>query len=62
MLLSDAEKETVVDYVTQGNHAQLISSIKERLWPMGDETVFIPGHGPESTFGEERRFNPYVKA
>lgn len=27
---------------------------------MGDETVFIPGHGPESTFGEERRFNPYV--
>ncbi len=44
----------------QGNHAQLISSIRERLWPMGDETVFIPGHGPESTFGEERRFNPYV--
>ena len=44
----------------QGNHAQLIASIKERLWPMGDETVFIPGHGPESTFGEERRFNPYV--
>ncbi len=45
----------------QGNHAQLISSIRERLWPMGDDTVFIPGHGPESTFGEERRFNPYVK-
>jgi hydroxyacylglutathione hydrolase len=44
----------------QGNHAQLIASIKERLWPMGDDTVFIPGHGPESTFGEERRFNPYV--
>jgi glyoxylase-like metal-dependent hydrolase (beta-lactamase superfamily II) len=45
----------------QGNHAQLISSIKERLWPMGDDTVFIPGHGPESTFGEERRSNPYVR-
>jgi len=44
-----------------GNHAELISSIRERLWPMGDDTVFIPGHGPESTFGEERRFNPYVK-
>jgi len=43
-----------------GNHAELISSIRERLWPMGDDTVFIPGHGPESTFGEERRFNPYV--
>jgi hydroxyacylglutathione hydrolase len=46
----------------QGNHAQLIASIKERLWPMGDDTVFIPGHGPEGTLGEERRFNPYVKA
>jgi glyoxylase-like metal-dependent hydrolase (beta-lactamase superfamily II) len=28
---------------------------------MGDETVFIPGHGPESTFGRERRSNPYVR-
>ena len=45
----------------QGNHAQLISSIRERLWPMGDNTVFIPGHGPESTLGEERQFNPYVR-
>ena len=45
----------------QGNHAQLISSIRERLWPMGDETVFIPGHGPESTFGRERRSNPFVR-
>ncbi|QEA13059.1 MBL fold metallo-hydrolase [Comamonas flocculans] len=44
----------------QGNHAQLIASITERLWPMGDETVFIPGHGPESSFGRERRSNPYV--
>ncbi|MES2937233.1 MAG: MBL fold metallo-hydrolase [Pseudomonadota bacterium] len=44
----------------QGNHASLISSICERLWPMGDDTVFIPGHGPESTFGRERKTNPYV--
>ncbi|NBU87901.1 MAG: MBL fold metallo-hydrolase [Betaproteobacteria bacterium] len=43
-----------------GDHATLISSITERLWPMGDDTVFIPGHGPESTFGRERRTNPYV--
>jgi hydroxyacylglutathione hydrolase len=43
-----------------GNHAELLASIRERLWPMGDDTVFIPGHGPEGTFGEERRFNPYV--
>lgn len=45
----------------QGNHDQLIASIRERLWPMGDDTVFIPGHGPESTFGRERRSNPYVR-
>ena len=44
----------------QGNHAQLIASITERLWPMGDDTVFISGHGPESSFGRERRSNPYV--
>ncbi|RQO57253.1 hypothetical protein DBR47_15595 [Paucibacter sp. KBW04] len=44
-----------------GDHATLIKSITERLWPMGDETVFIPGHGPESTFGRERRSNPYVQ-
>ena len=45
----------------QGNHEDLIRSIRERLWPMGNETVFIPGHGPESTFGRERRSNPYVR-
>ena len=45
----------------QGNHEDLLRSIRERLWPMGDETVFIPGHGPESTFGRERRSNPYVR-
>ena len=43
-----------------GDHATLIASITERLWPMGHDTVFIPGHGPESTFGRERRSNPYV--
>ena len=45
----------------QGDHDQLIASITQRLWPMGDDTVFIPGHGPESTFGRERRSNPYVR-
>jgi glyoxylase-like metal-dependent hydrolase (beta-lactamase superfamily II) len=44
----------------QGNHQDLLDSITQRLWPMGDDTVFIPGHGPESTFGRERRSNPYV--
>jgi len=44
-----------------GDTDQLIASIRERLWPMGDATVFIPGHGPESTFGQERRSNPFVR-
>jgi hydroxyacylglutathione hydrolase len=44
----------------RGNHADLIRSITERLWPYGNDTVFIPGHGPESTFGQERQSNPYV--
>jgi len=44
-----------------GNHNELIRSITQRLWPMGDDTVFIPGHGPESSFGVERRSNPYVR-
>jgi len=45
----------------QGDHATLVASITGKLWPMRDETVFIPGHGPESTFGQERRTNPYVR-
>lgn len=44
----------------QGDHDTLIASITQRLWPMGDDVTFIPGHGPESTFGRERRSNPYV--
>lgn len=44
----------------QGDQDTLIASIVQRLWPMGDDTVFIPGHGPESTFGRERKTNPYV--
>lgn len=44
----------------RGNYEQLVTSIRERLWPMGDDTVFIPGHGPEGTFGQERRTNPFV--
>jgi glyoxylase-like metal-dependent hydrolase (beta-lactamase superfamily II) len=43
-----------------GDYDTLIASITQRLWPMGDNTVFIPGHGPESTFGRERRSNPFV--
>lgn len=44
----------------RGNHGQLIRSIQEKLFPLGDDIAFIPGHGPMSTFGEERQSNPYV--
>jgi hydroxyacylglutathione hydrolase len=37
-----------------------IASIRTKLWPLGEDIAFIPGHGPTSTFGEERRTNPYV--
>ena len=43
-----------------GNQQQLLDAIRQRLWPMGDDTVFIPGHGPEGSIGIERRSNPYV--
>ncbi len=44
----------------RGNHADLIASITQKLWPLGEETTFIPGHGPVSTFGQERASNPFV--
>lgn len=43
-----------------GDLDTLLESIRSRLWPLGDDVLFIPGHGPDSTFGEERRSNPYV--
>lgn len=44
----------------QGDHAALIRSIREKLWPLGDDVRFVPGHGAMSTFGRERRENPFV--
>ncbi len=43
-----------------GNHQDLIDAITGKLWPLGDDTHFVPGHGPMSTFGQERRTNPFV--
>ncbi|MGF1550641.1 MAG: MBL fold metallo-hydrolase [Sphingomonadaceae bacterium] len=43
-----------------GDHRQLLDAITRKLWPLGDETAFIPGHGPMSTFGHERATNPFV--
>jgi len=44
----------------KGNHEDLMRSINERLLPLGDDTAFIPGHGPMSTLGNERRSNPFL--
>lgn len=43
-----------------GNHADLIDAITTRLWPLGGQTMFVPGHGPTSTFAHERKTNSYV--
>ncbi len=43
----------------KGNHEDLIHSIREKLFPLGDDIQFIPGHGPMSTFGQERKSNPF---
>ena len=45
----------------QGDYDQLIDSITQQLWPMGDATIFVPGHGPQSSFGQERQTNPFVR-
>jgi len=42
------------------NTQNLLDAVVTKLWPLGDETAFIPGHGPMSTFGHERRSNPFV--
>jgi len=44
----------------RGDHATLINSIRAKLWPLGEDVGFVPGHGPMSTFGQERQTNPFV--
>jgi glyoxylase-like metal-dependent hydrolase (beta-lactamase superfamily II) len=44
----------------RGDHQQLIDSITTKLWPLGEDIAFVPGHGPTSTFGRERQSNPFV--
>lgn len=44
----------------RGDHAALTGAIRGKLFPLGDDYDFIPGHGPMSTFGAERRDNPFV--
>jgi glyoxylase-like metal-dependent hydrolase (beta-lactamase superfamily II) len=44
-----------------GDHEQLISGIQKKLLPLPDDTVVLPGHGPETTIGRERKSNPYIQ-
>jgi glyoxylase-like metal-dependent hydrolase (beta-lactamase superfamily II) len=44
----------------RGDYATLIASITQKLWPLGDEMRFVPGHGALSSFGAERKSNPFV--
>jgi len=44
----------------QGNHQDLLDSITQKLWPLGDDVTFVSGHGEASTFGAERKSNPFV--
>jgi hydroxyacylglutathione hydrolase len=44
----------------RGNHQELLESITQKLWPLGNDVTFFPGHGATSTFGDERKTNPFV--
>lgn len=43
-----------------GDYQTLVRSIRERVFPLGDDVAFVPGHGPMSTLGHERKTNPFV--
>ncbi|MEN8170378.1 MAG: MBL fold metallo-hydrolase [Pseudomonadota bacterium] len=45
----------------QGDQEALLHSIQQRLFPLGDQVTVVPGHGPSTTLGEERRHNPYLQ-
>lgn len=44
-----------------GDYATLIASIKDVLFPFGDDAIVYPGHGPNTTVGKERRSNPFLR-
>ncbi|MFO7557715.1 MAG: MBL fold metallo-hydrolase [Desulfobacterales bacterium] len=44
-----------------GDYNTLISSIQKRLFPLGDDTRVYCGHGPQTTIGQEKKFNPFVR-
>ncbi|ATF74265.1 MBL fold metallo-hydrolase [Pasteurella multocida] len=44
-----------------GDHATLLSVIKEKLYPLGDDMIIVTGHGPYTTIGQEKQHNPFVR-
>ncbi len=44
----------------RSNHGHLISAIKQKILPLGDDVTFLPGHGSASSLGEERENNPHL--
>ena len=44
-----------------GDGPQLLRSIRDKLWPLPDDTLVLPGHGPTTTIGQEKQFNPFLK-
>lgn len=44
-----------------GDHETLIASIRDKMLPLGDDVSFLPGHGPASTIGHERKTNPFLR-
>lgn len=45
----------------RGDHQTLLTSIRTRIWPLGDAVTLLPGHGPTTTVGEERASNPFLQ-
>ena len=45
----------------KGNHQQLLNSIRQKIFTLGDEVTLVPGHGPNTTVGTEKASNPFVQ-
>jgi len=45
-----------------GSYRHILQSLKEKLLALGDDVIVVPGHGPLTTIGHEREFNPFLQA
>jgi hydroxyacylglutathione hydrolase len=44
----------------RGDLRQLVRSVRDKIWVLPDETTILPGHGPTTTIGFEKKVNPFV--